>query len=324
MAVIHDADGTPVWNTGAYAGNDGLSNKFVLRDDGELFMQFANQMSFWQLSKQTTVQYPTQDNEGETYIKIMPQDTSLLTGDSLVSENGKFRLMLQKDGSFALSKKNNQGQFEAIWTCPKKATKGRICLETDSKWQFYDANNQVVWTGNKRPIRTMVNGLQPMIFLQNNGNIYINYTNLIDRSEGTLWNLANKHLIRRPATEQQTKMYFGKIHNPATLLVGDTLWSNNQNYCLSLDTNQGLVVSEKIGDTAYTVIWASNTPIRAEGGLIFQDNGSLSLYESDSLSVWTSDKLPDTNLVVGYKLVLNDYGSLRIENYSGMEIIRFC
>jgi len=73
---------------------------------------------------------------------LLPQGTTLYSGDHLVSWDGRFNLVMQDDGNFVIYKKN----VGAVWSTGTSGNPGaRIVLQGDGNLVVYRTNNTAAW-----------------------------------------------------------------------------------------------------------------------------------------------------------------------------------
>lgn len=100
-------------------------------------------------------------------IDLLRPNQCLYQGQSLVSENDCFRLIMQLDGNLVLYR---QSDGIALWSSrtPRSCT-NRACMQSDGNFVTYDCHNKPTWASRTDSRKNKGS----WILLQNDGNIVI-------------------------------------------------------------------------------------------------------------------------------------------------------
>ena len=226
--VINNSSGDPLWasdtsgNTGAYV---------VLGNAGEFGVRSAAGVTLWA---------PGRLSAGDR----------LLSGRSLYSPAGRFRLTMQGDGN--LVEYDNAGL--PVWASGTGTPGARTIVQDDGNVVVYDASNQALWA-------TDTSG-HPGAYLRLN-----------DLGQLTVASATGAPLWAGP----------GELAPDTKLTSGQSVFSPAHTFRLTLQSDGNLVEY----DAANTVVFATGTSSGSR--LAMQGDGNLVLYDSANHVLWTSN-----------------------------------
>ncbi|MFI7133668.1 hypothetical protein ACIBQ1_48885 [Nonomuraea sp. NPDC050153] len=126
--VIYTSDNKPLWGTPT-AGNRG-AYLLLPESGGDLVLYSRDNEPLW---------------SSRFYIGKLPSGHSLRAGQSVRSQNGRFKLVQQKEGNVVLY--DMQGDQRALWTTPTAGKPGaRSIMQSEGNFVVYDANLKPLWT----------------------------------------------------------------------------------------------------------------------------------------------------------------------------------
>lgn len=105
------------------------------------------------------------------------------------------------------------------------------------------------------------------------------------------------------------------LRKGTTITRGNSVWSNDQRYELSMQEDGNLVLYKKANGVV-KALWATNTDGKAVKYFIFQRDGNMVLYDFANKPVWASGT---NNKGASYLLLQND-GNLVIYQADGHAI----
>lgn len=251
-----------------------LSESFNLVQDGVAWMSAGFTIS---AQVATTIDPPT-DYTGN----ILPNNSTLKAGESLMSPDGYTTLSLSEDGVLQLRR-----DYQTVWSVGTSAGLGSIlAMQSDGNLVLYRKTGVPVWN-------SVTNGLgESTLHIQEDGNMVI-----YNSTGGTTWSsdtsLGLSHYAY-PSTSVSTN---------GILVSGQAVRSVDRKYNLYLQTDGNLVLYSPT-----KAIWASNTVGSGATQLIMQADGNLVLYNKQGQPVWNSgtpghgpsnlNVQPDGNLVI--------------------------
>lgn len=163
--VLYSSTNQPIWNSGT-SGNPGASLK--LQTDGNMVIYSAQGVALWSTG---TVSYP----DHLSRVDFTLTNAQLLPGQSLLTPDGKYRMVLQPDGNLVV-----YSPTKALWA---SSTSGKsvmlLAMQPDGNLVLYDTSGTAIWTS-----KTSGNGLSTLA-MQPDGNL------VLYRADGkALWNTA--------------------------------------------------------------------------------------------------------------------------------------
>jgi lambda family phage minor tail protein L len=280
--VVYNKANDPVWNTGT-----GEPSKAVFQEDGNLVLyRYSDGKAIWNAGSylQPTSFTPTANFPTGTGI-ILAGNTSaskLTIGQNLYSPNGWYRLTMQNDGNLVLYSKGT------IFTGPPSQNYNIAVWSTDTYGSnatyahFQDDGNLVLYTSSNVPVWKSNNGSYPQyagkkLVLQNDGNLVI-YG--IGSSTSTT-------TVPAPNLPTGTGQILCSNTESSKLYKGQTLYSENGWYRLTMQTDGNLVIYDKAG----TAVWNTGTYNTAAHFAYFQADGNLVLLDNTGVTpIWWLNK----------------------------------
>jgi len=189
----------------------------------------------------------------------------LLRGESMYSNNGIYRLIMQDDGNLVLYKSS-----QALWASGTYGRAVRNCImQSDGNLVLYGYNGVAVWASNTY---NKGDGTSRLV-VQNDGN-------LVMYKHGAVW-ASNTWSQGLPNTnDPKNKDYL----NPGEqLLRGQSIKSDNGLFKLIQQDDGNLVLYR-----SNQALWASRTDGKAVKNCIMQSDGNLVLYGYSGAAVWAS------------------------------------
>lgn len=151
--VAYARNGSPLWASGT-SGNPGAH--LVLQTDGNAVIYSTNGTALWSSGTAGTPNYLSQ------VVYTMQNDT-LYPGQSLLTPDHKYRMVLQRDGNLVI-----YGNGKALWA---SSTAGRdsaqLSMQPDGNLVIYNKNGSAIWTSG-----TSGNGVA-VLSMQPDGNLVI-------------------------------------------------------------------------------------------------------------------------------------------------------
>lgn len=273
--VVYNKANDPVWFTGT-----GEPSFAWFQPDGNLVLyRYSDGAAIWNSG---TYLLPTSSSPATNFTSgtttLLAGDTSsskLLIGQQLVSENGWYRLKMQSDGNLVLySKAQNftgpdiENYNIAIWNTGTYGSGATYAhFQSDGNFVLYDSSNTAVWFSN--------NGSYPQyagkrLVLENNGNLVIYGADGNSTTEVPATNFPTGTGQILCANQESSKLY-----------VGQTLYSENGWYKLSMESSGRLVLTNK----ANVAIWSLGSSGSGATYAYFQADGNLVLYNSSDVAV---------------------------------------
>lgn len=254
----------------------GAGHRLVLQDDGNLALYSAGSVAIWSSMGGRT------GNTRDT----MPAANTLWQGQSLVSNNGQYRLVLQGDGNVGI-----YGPSRAIWASNTNGTGTRVAVSSNGELTFAaSVRSHVIGTGGT--------GSGHRLVLQDDGNLALYSTGSV-----AIWS----------SMGGRTGNTRSSLQAPSSIHPGQSLVSNNGDFRLVLqgDGNMGLYTRNNValwasstvgspawggptadGDFRVTAGGSSFSAGRGGSGtqnrLVLQDDGNMGLYTSANVAVWAS------------------------------------
>jgi hypothetical protein len=277
--VIYDVNGRPLWasNTNGRPGAH-----LIAQNDGNLVIYGANNTPLW--ASNTVV--PAQP-AAPTRTDRLLANQGLTVGQSIISGDGRFRLILQTDGNLVLYTQagvpmwasNTAGHTDA-WD---------VVMQADGNLVIYDVRSRAIWASN-------TNGHPgPYLVAQNDGNLVI-----YDSANRPLW-ATNTVVPAQPSAPTKPDQL---LINQG-LIAGQSITSTDGRFRLILQSDGNLVLyAAGAGAT-----WASNTWGHPNvWDAIMQNDGNLVVYDLQGKALWASN----TNGHPGAYLIVQTDGNLVI------------
>jgi D-alanyl-D-alanine carboxypeptidase/D-mannose binding lectin len=262
--VVYDTTGRALWSS----GTRGYTNAFLaLQDDGNLVIYTeAADRALWQSS---TLVLPPRISGGQT----------VPSGGTLVSEDGRHRLVMQADGNLVFYRSG-----VARWSTGTAVAGARLVMQADGNLVVYDPANRALWSSGTRGYTNA------FLAVQDDGNVVI-YDAAATRA---LW-------------QTNTRLYPDRLHSGETLATGHEIRSPDERHRLVMQTDGNLVVYGPNGARWFTGTSTSS------GRLVMQADGNLVVYDSANGAHWNSG----TRGYNGAWLVLQNDGNLVIYDATG-------
>ena len=142
--VIYDRSNHSLWNSGTW-GHAGAA--LTIGNDGNLAIRDANNNLLW-----------------ATHTAVLSAEQSLTPGQSMISQDGRFSLILQTDGNLVLYGPGNK----ALWNShTDRHGVSRAILQADGNLVVYDTNGRALWNSGS------YGHSGDVLTLQNDGNLVI-------------------------------------------------------------------------------------------------------------------------------------------------------
>lgn len=150
--VLYSSSGQPIWNSGTQ-GNPGAY--LALQTDGNLVL-YRDGIPLWNSNTTSVPDYLSR-------VEYTLSNTSLYPGQSLLTPDHKYKLVLQRDGNLVI-----YSQSRAIWasgTNGKQAS--QLSMQPDGNLVIYNTQGSALWSSG-----TSNNG-QSRLVMQQDGNLVI-------------------------------------------------------------------------------------------------------------------------------------------------------
>lgn len=270
--VVYNKSNSPVWSTQTY----GQPSYAWFQPNGNLVLyRYSDNAAIWSsntglAADSTGVAGNFPAGTGEL-LAGATTSSRLAAGQNLDSTNGWYRLSMAANGNLSITSKGNV----VVWqtnTAGSGATYAQF--QADGNLVLYDNSGGVKWQSNVGSYN--VNAGKRLV-LQPDGNLVI-------YGVGGATSIVAKPAPNFPVGSGQ--IYTG-TGNSSRLYKGQSLYSTNGWYRLSMQTDGNLVITDK----ANTVTWNSGTYGTAAHFALFQPDGNLVLYEADGVTpVWWTNK----------------------------------
>jgi hypothetical protein len=185
---------------------------------------------------------------------VLPANGTLAAGQSLLSPDGHFRVLMKPDGNLVES--INGGR--TLWSTGTYSHPGsRAFMQVNGDLAVYDTANDVVWSSNSTTAGC------PRLIIQDDGNLVIYAT-------AAIWSAASRLHIMKGGDDLQ---------------AGWSLYSvNPEDYRLTMLSSGDLVLY----DAARQVLWSSGTQGHPGAYAAFQTDGNFVVYSSSGHALWSS------------------------------------
>ena len=227
-------------------------------------------------------------------MSTLSPNQELKVGQSIVSADGRFKLILQSDGNFVLY--GPQGQ--PLWdTGTEGRPSQRVIMQNDGNLVIYDGNNSPLWNSGTEgfPGAKLID--------QNDGNQVIYGT-----GGQVLW--ASNTVV--PATPAKPTKGDRLVSNQG-LMSGGSLVSADKGFKLVMQSDGNLVQYGKNG----SVFWASGTQGHNNiWAVVMQSDGNLVVRDARNQPLWASGTSGHT----GASFIVQDDGNLVIYDVHGAAI----
>lgn len=211
----------------------------------------------------------------------------LTVGESLVSADGRFTLILQQDGNLVLY----GPQHQPLWDSKTdNRPSHRVTMQTDGDLVIYDGNDSTLW-------KSGTDGFSDSeLVVQNNGNVVIYGTN-----GHALWYTDTEvpQTPKKPTKGDRLESYQG-------LMPGESLESPDGSWKLVLQIDGNLV---QLANNEPR--WSSNTNgVRNIWDVVMQGDGNLCIRDAHNTPVWATK----TDGNKGSSFVVQNDGNLVVYN----------
>ncbi|MDI9861608.1 fibronectin type III domain-containing protein [Flectobacillus roseus] len=206
---------------------------------------------------------PSKSNSVPTESAVTAE-TSLRVGESRVSPNGVYKLIVEDNGNVAITKNGDK-----IWET-NTANRGvsYFKVQQDGNLVAYTSSDRAVWASN-----THGKGNNSCILaMQDDGNLV-----LYKDGDNAIWSSDTRHVY------SQAEIINSRILNETSLKKGQTIKSASGVYALTLQ-GDGNVVLEK----GSTVLWATGTNRENIEAFTVQDDGNIVAYAKGRRPKWSS------------------------------------
>lgn len=295
--VVYNKANAPVWQSAtgqpsfAWFQPDGNLVVYRYSDNAAIF---SAQAGLLPTSTTPAANFPT----GSGVITAGNTNSSkLFAGQSLYSENGWYRLTMQLDGNLVITNKGNIVTWQSV-TGGSGATYAHF--QDDGNFVLYDNAGVPKWKSN--------NGSYPQfagkkLYLQKDGNLVIYGTGL-----------SSTTLVPAPNLQTGTGAIAAANAESSKLFKGQSVYSENGWYRLTMETNGNLAIYNKAG----AMTWSSGTAGTAAHYAYFQGDGNLVLYDNTGVGgtgnpVWFLNRQIYPQFV-GTRWKLERDGELRLYN----------
>lgn len=192
---------------------------------------------------------------------VFRQGEGLRAGETQRSCNGRFSLTLHADGNLALYRGNGM-----TWSSRTGQTNARmLTMQADGNLVLYDPRGRPIWAS-----ATFASGAHADV--QNDGHFV-----LYDGAGKPLW----KTDTWQPPIDLPTEC--GIARPGQGLLPGETLWSCDHRFVLTLQTDGNLVLYQ--GNTA---LWSSVTHGKPAAYVSMQPDGNFVVYADPRKALWAT------------------------------------
>jgi hypothetical protein len=182
---------------------------------------------------------------------------TLSAGQSLVSADGHYALIMQGDGNLVLYLGNGPGGLVPLWSSGTSGDTGaHALLQSNGNVVLYDAANEPLWSSN-----TSSAGCTNLT-VQDDGNL------VLYNAAGPIWNTATERNVLAPGD---------------WLMPGESIFSRFEQYQLAMQSDGNLVLYGPTG-----ALWSSNTWGIPGSRAVMQTDGNLVVYSSAGRALWNS------------------------------------
>ena len=172
-------DGQVTWASDT-AGNPGAY--LTMQADGNLVVYTAANKPLFNTGRELACQYLDAGQEGWWWVDTQQSGAQVMqAGDSIVSSNGRFRLMMQGDGNLVLLDRG-----VPIWHTSTHGNRGaRLVMQTDGNLVLYSAQGRPLWA--TMTMWRAGTGQEHWVTLQNDGNLVMYWTSLSADDYSARW-----------------------------------------------------------------------------------------------------------------------------------------
>jgi hypothetical protein len=291
--VEYNASGTAIW----WSGTSGQTvTQAVMQSDGNFVLYNGATPVLSTHTSGHPGAFLTVGNDGNLVISQggaplwtsnSAQTTVLPVGQRLTSHNQLYYLVMQSDGNLV----EYDFQGKALWSTKTSGqTVTQAVMQSDGNLVLYNGSTPVwaaSWHGGQ-----LATSPGAFLTVQDDGNVVIyDGNNVISQGAKPLWNSHSSDLAN-----------LGYL-NTGFLTPGQSIWSPNAQYYLTLQTDGNLVEYNASG----TAIWSSGTSGQVVTEMIMQPDGNLVLYGPYNNVVWS---LPNFTPHPGAYLAVQDDGNV--------------
>ena len=266
--VVYNKSNTPVWST----QTQGQPSFAVFQPDGNFVLyRYSDGVAIWNSNTAVAATSTAPASNLSTGTGFLNTGSQLTAGQDLFTTNGWYKLSMGANGNLSVVNKGGK----TIWqtnTAGSGAT--YAAFQTDGNLVLYNNSGLAKWQSNTGayPANT-----GKRLVLQTDGNLVIYGTGNATSS------------TTAPATNFQTgtgRILVGNT-NSSKLFKGESLYSTNGWYRLTMQTDGNLTITNKAGK----VTWNSGTGGSAAHYAHFQDDGNLVLYAVDEVTpIWYTNE----------------------------------
>jgi len=274
--------------------------KLVMQDDGNLVISDWTNTFMWETRTAPILPITLASADTVQTGEYLVDDTKI------VSPNGKYSVVMQKDGNVVLFK-GNGASATSVWatnTAGNNNLPHQLKFLIDGNLILYDSQSHVLW----RTYMNYPNIAKPnRLIIQDDGNLVIR-----DLVNTELWSTNTAEAVSHALTSPD------QVNANEYLLDDEKIVSPNGIYSAVLQKDANFVLYK-----GTTPLWASgsyeyNYQNNIPHKLIMQRDGNLVLYNKLNVAIWYSG----TNVGLGNpkRLVMKDDGNLVILDY-GNQIV---
>lgn len=274
--LVAYANGGAKWASQTNGKGDG-STVLVVQDDGNMVLYKKNKESIWASG---TGNVFTEDEVKKSTLKV---DQPLNPNESIVSANGKYKVMLESDGNVVL----RDDMSKVLWATDTDDMNVNVFkAQKDGNLVAYLQNGTAVWASG-------TNGKaadKATLFLQDDGSLILYKEQesvqsgniMLYRFKDQIW-ASNTSGRVAPKTIENPFLPESSIEAKSMIKLNQSKNSPNRIYKLLLSQEGNLVLTKK-----GVKIWETNTGGKGVEVLKVEKDGNLVAYDSKGAKVWTS------------------------------------
>lgn len=300
------ADNSKIWASGTKGKR--AANRLVVQRDGNVVLYTAKDKALW--NTKTADGRPKNPrlillNRGVLVVKHgkkvvwssaeQAQERSeivtgekMVMGDQLVSANGKFKFVFQKDGNCVVY---NVDSGAALWSTgtAKQTSADRLVLQNDHNLVLYTSANKALWNSKT-------------------SDRYVDESRLVMQDTGLLELIHDGDVVWQstPAGENKGNV----LKKGVELNKGDWLLSKNGEFKTIFQRDGNVVTYDLESNDA---VWSTGTAgKKAANRLVVQGDGNVVLYTKNNKALWNTRTAADSPR--NPRLKLNNRGVLVVKH----------